>query len=377
MIKPEPQRKLRILIVSRYLFPENNPRAFRTTELAKEFARQGHEVAVLIPNLTKEKVAFARTHGFCLKNLGQLQWKAPDFGNSNLGYLLTRTTYRVLQLGFEYPDIELLFKVNKALKKEKGYDLLISIAVPHPIHWGVASAWKRGQNIARTWVADCGDPYMGCDTDSFRKLFHFKFIEKWFMRKADFVTIPIESARQAYYPEFHQKIRIIPQGFHFESTQSAAHTHQNPVPTFAYAGGFIPGRRDPGPFLDYLLTVQEGFKFIVYSQSPGLTEPYLKKLNGRLELRPVMPRHQLMQEMAAMDFLVNFDNNTPTALPSKLIDYAILGKPILNIQKDLDVANIRRFLEGNYSGAYQVENIDQYRIENVCAKFLALASHDQ
>ena len=39
----------RILIVGRTFFPEQSPRSFRTTELAKEFARQGHQVEVLLP----------------------------------------------------------------------------------------------------------------------------------------------------------------------------------------------------------------------------------------------------------------------------------------------------------------------------------------
>ena len=37
----------------------------------------------------------------------------------------------------------LIWKENKVLKQEKGYDLLISIAVPHPIHWGVAMAREK------------------------------------------------------------------------------------------------------------------------------------------------------------------------------------------------------------------------------------------
>src|SRR5699024_12169166 len=71
------------------------------------------------------------------------------------------TLFRSLLQLFEYPDIELLFKVKKALREESGFDLLISIAVPHPIHWGTAWAWRKENPIAKTWVADCGDPYMG------------------------------------------------------------------------------------------------------------------------------------------------------------------------------------------------------------------------
>lgn len=37
----------KILIVTRFFYPDITPRAFRAFELAKEFALQGHEVTVL------------------------------------------------------------------------------------------------------------------------------------------------------------------------------------------------------------------------------------------------------------------------------------------------------------------------------------------
>jgi hypothetical protein len=152
--------KIKILIVCNGFYPENSPRANRATELAKEFALQGHKVVVLTPK-SSEHAAFEKKHQIQIKDLGKLNWKVPDFGSSRAGYLLTRMGVRFLQLSVEFPGIELMFKVKKALLKENGYDLLISIAVPYPIHWGVAKVWNKNQPIAKTWVADCGDPYMG------------------------------------------------------------------------------------------------------------------------------------------------------------------------------------------------------------------------
>ena len=135
------QRK--ILIVSRSFYPENSPRANRTTELAKEFARQGHNVTVLTPKKEPIHAVFEKEYNVKIKNLGRPKWKSPNFGKSKGGNFLTRAIYRLLSLGFEYPNIELFFLVNKALQKEKGYDLLISIAVPYPVHWVVAKIWIK------------------------------------------------------------------------------------------------------------------------------------------------------------------------------------------------------------------------------------------
>lgn len=363
--------KKKILIVCQAFYPSNSPRSHRATELAKEFALQGHEVTVLMPKDLKVHSTFEKEHQVTIKDLGLLRWKSPDFGKSKFGYFLTRSFYRLLSLAFEYPDIELTCLVNKGLKNEQGYDLLISIAVPYPIHWGIARAWKKNQQIAKKWVADCGDPYMGNTTDSFKKWFHFSYIEKWFMRKADFISIPVESARKAYFDEFHPKIKVIPQGFKIEPVNVSG-TFQNSVPTFIYAGGFIPGLRDPRPLLEFLSSVDSDFLFIIYTNNPDLIKSYKSKLGRRLEIRAYVTRPELLKVLSEADFLVNFDNNTTTAVPSKLIDYAISGRPVLNIESTFERQRVIRFLNGDYSDAMKFASIEDYKIENVCRSFLAL-----
>lgn len=363
----------KILIVSSSFYPKNSPRSHRTTELAKEFALQGHKVTVLTIKNPEFHIKFEKEHRIKIKDIGTPNWKSPDFGNSKIGCFLTRAILRVLSLGFEFPSIELMFLIKKTLLKESGYDLLISIAVPYPVHWGVALVWNKKQEIAKTWSADCGDPFMGNTNDSFKKLFYFKYVEKWFMRKADYITIPIKEARNAYYNEFHNKIKIIPQGFKIKPPTDIIIKHvPNMVPSFAYAGGFIKNIRDPRPFLNYLATIQSNFRFIIFTNNKELVEDYQNKLMGKLEIRDYIPREELLQFLASMDFLVNFDNNTEIALPSKLIDYAICNRPVLNNQKSLDKTIIQEFLNGDYSNAMNLGSIDSYRIENVCASFLEL-----
>src|SRR5690606_30622624 len=105
----------------------------------------------------------------------------------------------------------------------------------------------------KNWIADCGDPFMG---NKFRtRAFYFKYVEKWFCRKADFLSVPIEGAIQAYYPEFKEKIKVIPQGFNFKDFAIPESVPNNPLPTFIYAGTFYPGLRDPTSFLEYLATL--------------------------------------------------------------------------------------------------------------------------
>ncbi len=364
-----------ILIVGRSLYPVKSPRSFRTTELGKEFVREGHEVTILALKNDKFHIPFEKRHGITIKNLGPLNFPEINLnGTKKPANLLKRGLRRSLLQLFEYPDIELMFRVRKALENVSGFDLLISIAVPHPIHWGVAWARKKENPIARTWIADCGDPYMGADLDSFNKIFYFKYFEKYFCRRTDFITVPMEGAKQGYYPEFRNKIEVIPQGFNFEEVEIDHLTYsKHQVPTFAYAGSFIPGGRDPRLFFDHLLSINKDFKFILYTKNVAMIDPWVKKADDKIQVRDYIPRNELLKKLCKMDFLVNFQNRSSLMMPSKLIDYHIAGRPVLNISpNEIDIDKIDRFLTGNYRGRYIYNGIDQYRIENVCHRFLAL-----
>lgn len=370
----------KILIVSRSFYPTNSPRSFRTTELAKEFARQGHDVTVLTHRDKEIHAGFEKKHGLKIDDLGQLKWKSPDFGSSSVGYFLTRAIFRLLKLLFEYPDIELLFKVSKALKKYKGYDILISIAVPFPVHWGVARKWSKDKstNPASLWIADCGDPYMGQENDTFRPPFYFKYVEKWFMRKADYITVPVESAIPAYYPEFHPKIKVISQGFRFEDIKLAGTTHGKPYPYFAYAGVLIPGRRDPKEFLEFLVNYPNPYKFDIYTIHKNLVISYAERSEGRIEVKDYLTREELLYELSKLDFVVNFENAGSKQIPSKIIDYVIVNKPILSVNSfNFDQKTAEEFLNGIYKNQLFIDNPEQFRIENVVNQFILLCENQQ
>ena len=367
--------KKKILIVSRSFYPQNSPRSFRTTELAKEFARKGHDVTVLTPKDNKIHIPFEEVHKITIKNLGKLKYKDIDFRSGwKITLLLKRAIRRALNLFFDYPNIELFFLVKKALKNEKNYDLLISIAAPHAVHWGVAWAWNKKKNIAMTWIADCGDPFMGVSTDTFRKLFYFRYIEKYWCKKANYISVPFKGAIEGYYKEFHKKIKVIPQGFNFDEIEVPPDTYKpNQVITFAYAGGLIPGARDPKKFIEHLLTTGIDFRFILYTKSIALLSPFLEKTKNKIEIRDYISREKLIIMLSKMDFIVNFNNGVSTQLPSKLIDYYLTKRPVLSLDSyNFDKDIVTQFLNREYSNKFVYNNPEQYKIESVVQKFLSL-----
>ena len=162
----------KILIVTRAFYPLQTPRAYRTTELAKEFCLRGYDVTVLFPGNVgigqlpdKYKIKYV--------SFGDLTWKTLiplKVSNGFFNRVLRKLFITAPGFFFEYPNFEIAFKIKRFLgKSNKKYDLLISIANPHQIHWGIACLWnkKRENNIANVWVADCGDPYMGQENNRF------------------------------------------------------------------------------------------------------------------------------------------------------------------------------------------------------------------
>lgn len=367
-------KKFNILIISSGFWPEISPRSFRATELAKEFALQGNDVTVITHKNKDIHDKFESENGVKIIDFGKLKLKKPNLGSGKIGYWINRIISRALSLFFEYPNIQLTYLLKKLLKKHDGYDILISIAVPYPIHWGVAWSRSEKHRIAKIWVADCGDPYMGCDTDSFKKPFYFKYVEKWFMRKTDFISIPVEKAKHGYYKEFHKKIKIIPQGFKIKERQRAKGLRKNNnVPVFGYAGSFIPNKRDPRPFLEYLSTLNKDFKFVIHTTQEDLIRKYKNILGNKLEINSIINREELIEQYSSYDFLVYIDNDSSFAVPSKIIDYAIIKRPVLNITKTVDYEIINEFINGNYSKAMKLPSLEEFKIENVCDKFTNLA----
>ena len=240
---------MKILVVSSSFYPQNSPRAFRTTELVKELSLQGNEVTLLGFYEPKYHDDLIKKYGFKIIDLGRLKFKLIQLTNVKILNLFIRILNRLLNLFFEYPDIEVYSKVKSKIKNLSGFDLMISIAAPHPVHWAIASVRSDKKLIAKTWIADCGDPFMGNRMDTFNKIFYFKHFEKKFCSKADYITVPIKNAVTAYYPEFREKIKVIPQGFKFERTKELMKEYiVNDVPTFCYAGSLSPTMRSASIF---------------------------------------------------------------------------------------------------------------------------------
>src|SRR5690606_5641317 len=113
--------------------------------------------------------------------------------------------------------------------------------------------------------------------------------------RADYITVPIPDAKKAYYPEFHDKIKVIPQGFNI-SERPILPKVNNSIPQFAYAGVFYEGIRDPRMFMEFLSKVDVEFKFHIYTKDDTLIKEYYEKLGHKLIVKNYIPRKDLIVE---------------------------------------------------------------------------------
>lgn len=366
-------KKMKILMVSYCFPPQQNPRAFRTFELARELSKQGHTVTVIIPALDIDVNKYKSEYDLDIKMVGTYHKTAKEQKKKGkLIHLLDKVIHYFIggkKMVYSIPLSKRLLKVNEQ------YDLLISLSAPFVVHLGTWLAQKK-RKLASVSIADCGDPFY--ENPSNRHFILLKYLEKMVLNSFDFVTIPTEVAHKTYSKMVAQsKIRVIPQGFNFNDVRIAEYV-TNEVPTFAYAGAFYEKIRNPRCLFEYLCKINEEFKFVLYidkknAQTMNCISPYIDKLGGKLELRNIIPRLDCLFELSKMDFLINISNLGSVQVPSKLIDYALIKRPVFSFnQENFAFESLEEFLNGNYNIRDLGVNLDSFDISKIAEKFLSL-----
>lgn len=388
---------MRILVTSYFFHPEGTPRATRTYELVREFARRGHEVAAYVPDYPEDYSGLEARWGFRVRkvpagfflNAGDKAPDSPAARALSRPSALKRRLYRAYHWATGGRQVEYARTLYRALMEDFGrdagrFDLVLSIGLPFAVHLGTA-AWlrkaERSGSGRPTAAADYGDPYYYDPME--RKLFLHRFLEARTLGSFDHIVLPHDRIRDCFTPYrgAEKKLRIIPQGFDLEGTERLPY-RPRPVPEFAYAGVFYPGHGDPSELLTALAASDREFRFVVYtdtrpgSESMACLAPFRDRLGDRLALRARIPRAELLRELSAADFLVSID--WPGVLHTKLIDYKLAGRPILSYEPDrFEPGVLEEFLSGDYrrdfSGAI---DLAAYDIRTVAGRFLELAGKE-
>lgn len=376
-----------ILIVTKYFYPFNTPRAHRAFELAREMSRVGCNVTVLTAAYSdnyeelenKEGIKILVYKSYIRKNDIKIEDSASTisipkrFVNTFKRVMFTLSNYFLP----EGRESVFAFKLYLYLRRFEGqYDLIISNAFPFAVHLGLCSKIKKLKKEGAVSVAETSDPFYFGHT---KKAFYLKILEKKVLDKFDFISVPIEGASNLLKKEYgFNNVKVIPQGYLLPEKVDVISETKNQCVTFCYAGRLYGDIRNPLNYIKLLSLLKVDFKFVMLldmksRETRELSYQYKKILGSKLVLKDFMPRKQCIDYLRQFDFLINFSNtSSDKQLPSKLIDYAISNRPILSLSTvNNENGKIENFLNGNYSEATFVD-LNSHNIKNVAQRFLEL-----
>jgi hypothetical protein len=370
---------MKILVITPAYAPSNLPRALRVASLVRELTNRRHHVTVLAPNRTDFSRAINEDSA-SYTSFPEPKWgRLLDTNVFSKTGLLGRAARRILDYSLDFPSIEFFFLVRRALRGMTGFDLVISIAAPHAIHWAVASRWPKdpSKRAAVVWLADCGDPFYGLKNDSVKKPLWFWPIERWALSKPHSIAIPIEGARSAYMGCVQNKLTVIPQGFTFPTLDEPKLLSSSAgTPCFCYSGNVGSYKHYAIPFAEALSGIDKPFKFFVVGRGEDLSF-WRSKLSESVTRNTIfmdmMPRHDAIRLFSSMDFLVHFPYRDPSQRSLKLIDYLYSRRPILSFTNLPNQTTLNSFLNGDFTNQFPREDISEYEISRVTDQFLELA----
>lgn len=367
---------MRLLILSFSYAPRSNPRATRWTTLAEHFAREGHSVTVVTSwqqGLPEQETSHGvQVYRIGLRSLERLRRAlsasrpaskreealGADIASSKLKFpssialRLLRAFNRMIWRNLWWPDSACIWlrpalKTARRLLEEQPADAVISVS---PAFSAVVAGYilARDRQRCRRWIIDLGDPFSFMDYAMSNNALIYGWLNRWFEHRAflrtDGVSVTTDGTREMYrrlYPACAGKITVIPPLLSPPPKSAVSMPFfRNSGPTrLVFIGTLYRKLRRP----DYLLQLFSAMhdlhpEFDCELHLIGDTHEckeslisYQDRLGERLIVHAPVDRSLAAQAVNEADILVNLGNATTYQLPSKLVEYAATGKPIISI----------------------------------------------
>ena len=355
-----------LIIVSFSYAPMLNPRAFRWTALAEEFARRGVRVSVvcswqpgLVPSEILNSVEIHRVGNHFLESiralLGRFRGSAnrggQDISIQKKGMFLGNTVGWIWRK-LAWPDTTCVWysaalREAKALLAQSPNATLVSVS-PTFTAALVCGAMSRQVNEVR-WILDLGDPFslaVESPPNNFRIYSALnRRVERALFRRSSAVTLTNANVKQRYtalYSDYKKKFCVIPPLLSKMVAMPMQPTRVvnpgDPV-RIVYVGALYQYLRRP----DFLLTLFSRLAVRGVSRHLELHfvgnidecvdafAPYASQIAQEIHLHGVVTREEAFAAIGDAVVVVNLGNRNQCQLPSKLIEYMALSKPILNI----------------------------------------------
>lgn len=375
----------RRLIISYSYKPANNPRSFRWSAIAEFWVKHGYQVDVVSAwktGLPRQEVINGvhvyRVSVAAIELIRKLIGKtdlhlerqdqkdfqiANNLNLKNSWFGLVKKIILLIWRQIYWPD-SVCFWYFPAIKQAKKlldlyqYESLITVSLPFTGHLVGLQLKKIFPHIK--WMVDVGDPFSFQENEPINNHKLYKnlnnIFEKKVFSKADIISVTTKPTLEKYvnlFPEIKDKIEIIPPLTSiFIADEFTVIPKNHDKIRMVFVGRLYKNIRNPSFLLKLftnLLDTPLGNKLELHffgeiQECYHHFLPYRKLIGKHLFLHGVVNHIEAIQAMKESDILINIANQTIYQLPSKLVEYVSLKKPIINISKTVEDSS-REFLK--------------------------------
>lgn len=382
---------MKILILSYSYPPSLTPRAFRWAAIAEHWAKQGHHVDVIcetaISRAASEIINGVHVHRVGNDFLGRLRSEAgaqtktgriSAFGKLK-GALITlaKKASKYVWRKLYWPDHAWLWYWHAAGKAEtlqatNNYDVMYSSSIPFTGH--LVALRIKNKCPGLRWIVDIGDPFCfsdGVTVNNFAlyESLNIRYEKKVFLL-ADAISVTTSATKKRYgeiFPFAASKISVIPPLLSVDAATANGTPCVFPKDEkirLVFLGTLYKTIRDPGNLLKLFSKllesdITEKLELHFYGEMGSCQdcfEPYNDIIGKKIFLHGLVDRKIAAAVMNNADILVNIGNDTAYQLPSKVVEYLFMMKPIVNLAKSSEDSSTSFFRQ--YTGVFCVVGND-------------------
>jgi len=345
----------KILIVSHQFLPFVSPRTTRWSLLIDELINKGNEVTVLTgtaPEELKKKyeVLYFGNKQFS-SNINKVRKNSQNSSNNYLKkiiYSILKTIYRFLFKTFSWPDYAMFwaFTIFKNRKRiDNKFDIIISVSLPFTSHLCAYILQKR---ISADWYMDIGDPFsLKINSPENNKIIYSylnKYYEKKFYQNAKKIIFTHSEVAELHQDKFNIDRRKIVIGYPIavlnekRIKNSLTFNYEDTPLKIGYFGAFTKSVREPNNYIISIansLDDQIKHEWYINEESKKYFTS-IKNISSH-QFLDTLPREVALEVMVSkMHVLLSIGNFNKYQMPSKVIEYISLGKPVLHFAEIAD-----------------------------------------
>ena len=339
----------KILIISHQFLPFVSPRTTRWSLLIDELTKKGNEVTVLTGTAPEElkknyEVLYFGSKKFS-SSINKVRKDSQDSSNNFLKkiiYSILKTIYRFLFKTFSWPDYAMFwaFTIFKNRKRiENKFDIIISVSLPFTSHLCAYILQKR---ISAEWYMDIGDPFSlkNNSPENNRIIYSYlnKYYEKKFYQNASKIIFTHDEVAELHQSKFNIDRTKIVIGYPIalldekRIKNSLTFDYEDTPLKIGYFGAFTKSVREPN---NYIISIANSLddeikhEWYINKESKKYFTS-IKNISSH-QFLDILPREVALEVMVSkMHVLLSIGNFNKYQMPSKVIEYISLGKPVLH-----------------------------------------------